>query len=43
MLTPERPCDCGTALRDALITARDRISPEARERLSLLVDPYLPR
>jgi 5'-methylthioadenosine phosphorylase len=42
-LTPERPCACGTALRDALITARDRISPEARERLSLLVDPYLPR
>ncbi len=42
-LTPERSCDCGTALRDALITARDRIAPEARERLSLLVDPYLPR
>lgn len=29
------------ALRDALITARDRIPPETKERLSLLVGKYL--
>lgn len=30
-----------SALRDAIITSRDQISQEARERLSLLVDKYL--
>jgi 5'-methylthioadenosine phosphorylase len=42
-LTPDRDCACGTALKDALITAPERINPEARARLALLVDKYLAR
>ena len=34
-------CGCGSALADALITARDRIPAETRERVKLLVDQYL--
>ncbi len=34
-------CGCGSALADALITARDRIPAETRERVKLLVDKYL--
>jgi 5'-methylthioadenosine phosphorylase len=33
----ERGCECGTALDSAVITAPERIAPEARERLSLLL------
>ena len=33
----ERPCECGTALDAAVITAPERIAPQARERLSLLL------
>ncbi len=40
-LTPERPCDCGSALADALITTPEAIPPETRQRLSLLTDKYL--
>lgn len=36
-------CACEHSLRDALITAPDKIRPETRARLSLLVDQYLPR
>jgi 5'-methylthioadenosine phosphorylase len=39
--TNERHCECGQALSGALITARESISPEARQRLGLLVDKYL--
>jgi 5'-methylthioadenosine phosphorylase len=39
----ERPCACKHALRDALITNPVVIPSAARSRLSLLVDPYLPR
>jgi 5'-methylthioadenosine phosphorylase len=42
-LPPERDCDCGSALQDALITAREWIKPETRDRLALLVDKYLNR
>ena len=35
-------CSCGDALRTALITDPRRIPPTTRERLALLVDPYLP-
>jgi len=35
------PCTCQEALKGAIITARDRISPAARERLGLLIDRYL--
>ncbi len=38
-----RPCACPHALRDAIITARDRIPPATRERLKLLVGKYLER
>jgi len=36
-----RSCPCSRALRDAIITARDRIPPATRERLKLLVGKYL--
>ena len=38
----EPTCDCNHALRDALITNPERIPKETRERLSSLVDRYLP-
>ena len=37
----ERGCACGSALENAIVTAREVIPPEARERLALLVDKYL--
>jgi 5'-methylthioadenosine phosphorylase len=40
-LTPERNCDCGSALANALITQPDRIPPETRQKLDLLVRKYL--
>lgn len=40
-LTPERPCDCGHALADALITRPEVVPPETRRRLGLLIDKYL--
>ncbi len=40
-LTPERTCSCGSALENAIITRPDRIPPETRGILGLLVDKYL--
>ena len=40
-LSPERHCDCGSALATALITQPDRIPPETRQKLDLLVRKYL--
>jgi 5'-methylthioadenosine phosphorylase len=40
-LAVARGCDCGAALRDAIITDRDRIPAEARRRLRLLLGRYL--
>lgn len=40
-LDPKRNCECGTALKNALITQADRIPDETRRRLALLVDRYL--
>lgn len=40
-ITPDRPCDCGTALRDAIITARETIPVEARERLQPIISKYI--
>lgn len=40
-LTPQRSCECPNALATALITRPEAVSPEARERLGLLVDKYL--
>jgi 5'-methylthioadenosine phosphorylase len=38
---PDEDCACQHALRDAIITARDRIPVEARRKLALLVGKYL--
>ena len=37
----QRTCTCATALADSIITQRDRITPQARERLGILVEKYL--
>jgi 5'-methylthioadenosine phosphorylase len=42
-LPATRGCACGQALTNAILTAPDRIPPEARERLGLLLDRVLPR
>jgi 5'-methylthioadenosine phosphorylase len=36
-------CGCGEALRHAVITAPEAIAPEARDRLGILLDKYLPQ
>ena len=38
-----RTCPCKDALQYAIMTAPDSISAEARDRLGLLIDKYLPR
>jgi 5'-methylthioadenosine phosphorylase len=40
-LTPKRLCDCENALATALITQPERIPPETRQKLDLLVRKYL--
>ena len=40
-LKPERNCDCGHALATALITHKDAIPTETRQKLDLLVNKYL--
>lgn len=40
-LKPERECDCDRALATALITRRDVIPTETRQKLDLLVKKYL--
>jgi 5'-methylthioadenosine phosphorylase len=43
MLLPEnRTCDCGSALKDAIITNPGRIPSDTRHKLNLLVNKYLP-
>lgn len=42
-LPAERGCACGQALSSAILTAPDRIQPEARARLGLLLDRVLPQ
>lgn len=42
LLAGDRACTCGQALDHAIMTAPASIPPETRERLALLVDPYLP-
>jgi len=41
MLPSRNACGCGSALADAIVTQRDRIPPETRQRLDLLVGKYL--
>jgi len=43
LLPPERGCTCGQALTNAILTPPDRIRPETRARLGLLLDRVLPR
>ena len=40
-LPEERTCQCGNALRNAIITRHDIIPEETQKRLGLLVDKYL--
>lgn len=40
-LKHERHCDCGNALAAALITRKDVIPPETRQKLDLLINKYL--
>lgn len=37
----ERSCSCGSALKDAILTDRENIPPEAREKLRYLLEKYL--
>ncbi|MDF2957793.1 MAG: Purine nucleoside phosphorylase [Candidatus Alkanophagales archaeon MCA70_species_1] len=37
----ERKCECGEALKDAIVTAREHIPPDVLERLKPLVEKYL--
>jgi 5'-methylthioadenosine phosphorylase len=37
----ERVCKCGKSLRHAIITAPDKITPEARERLRAIIGKYV--
>ncbi|HJQ71104.1 MAG TPA: S-methyl-5'-thioadenosine phosphorylase [Blastocatellia bacterium] len=37
----ERGCKCGRSLRHAIITAPDKITPEARERLRAIIGKYV--
>ena len=40
-ISTQRDCGCATALKDAIITQRDCVPDEVKERLSLLVQRYL--
>ena len=37
-----RTCQCGSALANSILTDREKISPETRKKLDLLVGKYLP-
>jgi len=41
LLTAERGCSCGEALRFAIMTSPDKIEAGARARLGLLIDKYV--
>jgi len=40
---PQADCGCHHALKEAIITQPGAISPSTRQKVSLLVDPYLPK
>jgi 5'-methylthioadenosine phosphorylase len=40
---PDRRCHCGAALDGAIVTAPERIAPQARERIALLIGDRLQR
>jgi 5'-methylthioadenosine phosphorylase len=37
----KRSCRCGSALEHSIITARDKIPPQTRQKLGLLIEKYL--
>lgn len=39
--TGREGCSCGSAMQDAIITARDAISAEVRERLRPIIGKYI--
>ncbi|MGH7791870.1 MAG: S-methyl-5'-thioadenosine phosphorylase, partial [Thermodesulfobacteriota bacterium] len=41
MISERRDCICSSALQNAIITANDAISEEARKRLNLLIEAYV--
>jgi 5'-methylthioadenosine phosphorylase len=41
VLLAARSCECGSALQNAIITQPEKIPPETRKKLGLLVDKYL--
>ncbi|MBI5434448.1 MAG: S-methyl-5'-thioadenosine phosphorylase [Planctomycetes bacterium] len=41
LFAAQRTCGCSKALEFAIMTAKDRIPPEARTRLGLLIEKYL--
>ncbi|MBI4202444.1 MAG: S-methyl-5'-thioadenosine phosphorylase [Chloroflexi bacterium] len=41
-LRAERTCICASALKDAIVTAREAIPPATRERLAPLISKYIP-
>ena len=40
-ITSDRPCDCETALRDAMITSRDAIPAETKDKLRPIIGKYI--
>ena len=41
MIDTDRTCACENALRDAILTQPDKVSPEKKQELHLLVSKYL--
>ncbi len=41
-IPPERSCDCASALSNAIITQRDLIPEETRQKLELIIGKYVP-
>jgi 5'-methylthioadenosine phosphorylase len=41
LASDDRRCKCARSLQHAIITAADRISPEARQRLGALIGKYI--
>jgi len=41
LIPEERRCPCPTALKDAIITAKEAIPPEVKEKLKVLIGRYV--
>jgi len=41
LIPQQRTCQCATALKDAIITSKDMIPPDTRQRLELIIGKYL--